>query len=89
MTRVHESTKSCAVTGRLTGAWNVTPVRRWKIHVCASLDSHDSAMPALVVSTPSSSTQRVRPSNTWCATWRPEESWASSGSMDTGSPGSG
>ena len=65
MTLVHESTKSWAVTGRLTGDWNVTPVLRWKIHVWASVDSHFSAMSGSVPSTPSSlRTHFVSPWNT-------------------------
>ena len=54
VTRVHESTKSWAVTGRPTGDWNVTPVLRWKVQVCPSADSHFSAMSGSVASTPSS-----------------------------------
>ena len=47
-------------------------------------------MSGSVTSTPSSlRTHFVRPWKTWWATCRPEASWALSGSMETGSPGSG
>ena len=30
--------KSAAVTSRLTGGWNMTPLRRWKVYVLPSAE---------------------------------------------------
>src|SRR5450759_226004 len=44
VTLFQPSTKSCAVTSRLTGAWNMTPFLRWNVQVCESLVSQLEAM---------------------------------------------